>query len=134
MLPRLLECGLNVSLNSDDPAIFNTTLTEEFQQCAEAFGFNVDHVQQLVLNGVHAALLPIDEKSALRERVIGAFARLRNSLKLPPQREVTYGINNTEISAPEPVVVVETPIFSIKQLKKDLYLITWLAMPSPCRC
>ncbi|MBX3065467.1 MAG: adenosine deaminase [Anaerolineae bacterium] len=130
-LPRLLECGLNVSLNSDDPAIFNTSLTGEYQKCVETFALNADHVQQLILNGVHAALLPVDEKSALRERVIGGFARLRNTLKLPPLQEANYGSRSIEPTFEPAQVIVETPIFSIKRLKDDLFLITWLAMPSP---
>ena len=42
MLPQLMQDGLYVTLNSDDPPMFNTTLTNEYIQAAEVGGFDVD--------------------------------------------------------------------------------------------
>jgi aminodeoxyfutalosine deaminase len=44
-LPRLLAEGLLVTLNSDDPPVFNTTLTEEYLKAAEVFHFDVEAVK-----------------------------------------------------------------------------------------
>lgn len=38
-LPRLMEAGLAVSLGSDDPPLFGTTLIEEYRRCAATFGW-----------------------------------------------------------------------------------------------
>lgn len=57
-LPRLLELGLCVTLNSDDPPLFNTTLTDEYRRCVQAFGWNAETVAQLAQNAVYAASLP----------------------------------------------------------------------------
>ncbi|MDB5077147.1 MAG: adenosine deaminase [Chloroflexi bacterium] len=76
-LPRLLDEGLYVTLNSDDPPMFNTSLTREYLDAARAFGFTAGDVERLVLNGVDATLLPEAERSALRARFETEFSRLR---------------------------------------------------------
>jgi adenosine deaminase len=68
-LPRLMAEGLYVTLNSDDPPMFNTTLTHEFEVCSTAFGWTEDTLRQLTLNAAQATLLPADEKAALIKRV-----------------------------------------------------------------
>ena len=40
-LPRLLDEGLYVTLNSDDPPMFDTTLTDEYLKSAAVFGLDV---------------------------------------------------------------------------------------------
>jgi adenosine deaminase len=61
-LPRLLEEGLFVTLNSDDPPMFNTSLTEEYQRVSETFGFDPNQLKQFVFNAINASVLPEDEK------------------------------------------------------------------------
>ncbi len=76
-LPRLLDEGLYVTINSDDPPMFNTTLTDEYLQIADTFGFDVDRIETLVLNAVRAALLPAEKKMAMERSFTAEFARLR---------------------------------------------------------
>ena len=76
-LPRLLDAGLYVTLNSDDPPMFNTTLTGEYQAAAETFGMGAAALDRLALNGLHAALLPPAARHALEREFIAEFARLR---------------------------------------------------------
>ncbi len=64
-LPRLLDAGLSVTLGSDDPPMFNTTLTDEYIRCANTFGFDRQTIIDLNLNGLRKSLLPAHEKSAL---------------------------------------------------------------------
>ncbi len=82
-LPRLIDAGLAVTLNSDDPPMFNTTLTREYGQAALAFGFDADMLERLVLNGALAACLPGVEKEALASSLRAEFARLRAFHDLP---------------------------------------------------
>lgn len=79
-LPRLLEAGLYVTLNSDDPPMFNTTLTNEYLACRAAFGWDRAFIQRLVLNAVDATLLPDVERAAMRAAFEAEFARLDASL------------------------------------------------------
>lgn len=65
MLPRLLAEGLTVTLNSDDPPMFNTTLTGEYLAAAHTFGLSLADLRQLVLNAAQASLLPTEKKAIL---------------------------------------------------------------------
>ena len=79
-LPRLLAEGLYVTLNSDDPPMFNTTLTDEYLQAAEAFDLGPAEIEGLVLNALRASLLPADRKAALEAEFAVAFAALHADL------------------------------------------------------
>jgi adenosine deaminase len=76
-LPRLLDAGLYVTLNSDDPPMFNTTLTDEYLRSAAVFGLDVGMVEQLVLNAVRASFLPHSVKANLERDFYAEFGRLR---------------------------------------------------------
>lgn len=64
-LPRFLEAGLNVTLNSDDPAMFGTSLEREFALATSAFGLTFPQVVELSENAIHAAFLPEDQRADL---------------------------------------------------------------------
>jgi adenosine deaminase len=74
-LPRLLAEGLKVTVNSDDPPMFNTDLTTEFVRLHQAFGLGEAEVRQLSLNAIDATFLPAPEKAALRARFDAAWAQ-----------------------------------------------------------
>jgi adenosine deaminase len=76
-LPRLIEAGLYVTLNSDDPPMFNTSLTGEYLAVAQAYGWGADELERLALNAVRVALLPATERAALEAQFATEFARLR---------------------------------------------------------
>jgi adenosine deaminase len=75
-LPVLVEEGLFVTVNSDDPALFNTSLTEELWLCVEVFGMDKEMIKQLTFNAARASLLPDIEKQDLLERVERGFSAL----------------------------------------------------------
>jgi len=64
-LPRFLAAGLNVTLNSDDPAMFGTSLEEEFLRSARAFRLSRQALAGLVRNALRAAFLSEVEKQEL---------------------------------------------------------------------
>jgi aminodeoxyfutalosine deaminase len=72
-LPALIHAGAYVTLNSDDPPMFNTTLTNEYQVGVREWGWDQAMIRSLVFNAVNATLLPEPEKNALRESVAGFF-------------------------------------------------------------
>ncbi len=76
-LPKLIDAGLYVTLNSDDPPLFNTTLNDEYVTCAGVFGFDAAAMEHLSLNALRASLLPPAQRHVLERRFIGDFARLR---------------------------------------------------------
>jgi len=80
-LPRLIDEGLYVTLNSDDPAMFNTTLTDEYLQAAKIFGFDSARVEQFVMNAAHVTLLPTEQKQILIQRLQTGFSRLHDQIE-----------------------------------------------------
>jgi aminodeoxyfutalosine deaminase len=78
------EAGVLVTVNSDDPPLFGTTLTDEFLVLARHWGYDVDGIQRIALNAVDAAFLPKEEKAQMRIEFVEEFARLREELGLPP--------------------------------------------------
>jgi adenosine deaminase len=68
-LPILMDEGLSVSINSDDPPYFNTTLTDEWIRCAETFEFNTDILFTLCQGAVNKSFLADTEKSVLRKKI-----------------------------------------------------------------
>ncbi|MCG5215056.1 adenosine deaminase [Streptosporangium sp. KLBMP 9127] len=67
-LPRLLKEGLFVTLNSDDPPMFGTTLTGEYRVAAEVFGLDDAALAGLARNAVHASFLdPVGKQAILTE-------------------------------------------------------------------
>jgi adenosine deaminase len=76
-LPRLLQEGLYVTLNSDDPPMFNTTLNQEYLEVARAFQLGADTLEQLSLNAVRASLLPASARSDMERSFQIEFGRLR---------------------------------------------------------
>ena len=51
-----------LTLNSDDPAMFRTSLVEEYALVQEAFGFTDEHLRELARNSFEASFLPAEKK------------------------------------------------------------------------
>jgi adenosine deaminase len=62
----LVEAGLNVTLNTDDPEMFHTDLAESYVHVMQNLGWNVDQACKLSLAGVDASWLDKSAKCALR--------------------------------------------------------------------
>ncbi len=64
----LFESGVMVTVNSDDPTMFHTTLSDEYLILLRDLGFTPEDVKTLSLNGVEASFLPEAEKNVLRAK------------------------------------------------------------------
>lgn len=62
---RLRRAGVEVSVNTDDPALFDTTLSDEFLRLAEVHGYGPEEVAGLALAAVAHSFLPAPEKARL---------------------------------------------------------------------
>jgi adenosine deaminase len=62
-LKRLLDAGLCVTVNSDDPAYFGGYVLENYLACAAALGLTRDELAQLAANSIRASLLPAEAKA-----------------------------------------------------------------------
>ncbi|MGW1061722.1 adenosine deaminase [Micromonospora rubida] len=68
-LPRLVEAGVLVTINSDDPPMFGTTLDDEYAVAARLLGLGPDGVAALAKAAVTAAFLEPGEKSRLTAEI-----------------------------------------------------------------
>ena len=75
-LPRLLAEGLVVTLNSDDPPMFNTTLTNEYMKAADAFGFTKEDFVRFNRTTLQVSLLPEKQKLELSETMEREYQEL----------------------------------------------------------
>jgi len=61
--------GLMITLNTDDPAMFSTTLNNEYQLAQDHFGFTDEHLRELAQNSFEASFLPAEKKVSLIRRL-----------------------------------------------------------------
>lgn len=64
-LKKLLELGLCVTVNSDDPAYFGGYVNENFQAVFEALNLSQDDIYQLAKNSFQASFLTQEEQQSL---------------------------------------------------------------------
>jgi len=81
-LRRFWDAGAYVTVNSDDPPLFNTTLNQEYRVLVDEFGFGANELEQVSLNAVRASFLPESQKSELERAFRQEFIRLRRELAL----------------------------------------------------
>lgn len=62
---RYFDHGLMVTLNTDDPAMFRTSLSREYAIAQEEFGFTDEHLRELARNSFEASFLPAEKKLSL---------------------------------------------------------------------
>lgn len=61
-LKKLVEAGCPVTINTDDPTLFQTTLTDEYLHAVNDCGLTIDELRECVLNAVRASYLNKKEK------------------------------------------------------------------------
>lgn len=62
------EQGLLISVNTDDPKMFNTSLADEYRLLTERCGFSRANICKLILLAVQSSWLPEGQKQLLRDR------------------------------------------------------------------
>ena len=67
--------GLMITLNTDDPALFGTSLAREYQFAQDTFGFTEEHLRELARNSFEASFLPAEKKLELLSLFDAAAAR-----------------------------------------------------------
>lgn len=59
---RYFDEGLMLILNTDDPAMFRTSLVDEYDLVQKNFNFSDDHLRELARNSFEASFLPPEKK------------------------------------------------------------------------
>jgi len=73
---RYFDQGLMLTINSDDPAMFRTSLAAEYGLVQETFGFTDEHLRELARNSFEASFLPPDRKIEFLNLFDAAIPRL----------------------------------------------------------
>ncbi len=81
-LRRLYNAGVPVTINSDDPPLFNTTMNDEAKLLSVPFNFDINTIDEILLNGVRCSFLPAEERQALEALFQAEIAKLRRELSL----------------------------------------------------
>lgn len=82
--PRMREAGLLATVNTDDPALSDVNLGQEYAAVAAAFGYGWDDMVQIALDGVDACWLDETDKATLRARVTAARPPSSLEASAPP--------------------------------------------------
>ncbi len=68
-LKAYFELGVMVTLNSDDPPMFRTSLAREYALAQAAYELTDEHLRELARNSFEASFLPADKKLAFLARI-----------------------------------------------------------------
>ena len=68
-LPKLIAAGIRVTLSSDDPPYFHTTIGREYDLAAEHFGFDEDALMAMTRNSIAAAFVDQETRQRLLARL-----------------------------------------------------------------
>jgi adenosine deaminase len=69
----LYDRGIPVTVSSDDPLPFFTTIEREERLLVEQYGFSREELQRMTLGAAEAAFLPAHERAAIRATVLEGF-------------------------------------------------------------
>lgn len=76
-LRRLHEAGVTITINADDPPLFNTTLNDEVALLGGPFGFDIATIDEILLNGVRSTFLAPEERQSLEAAFRSEMAALK---------------------------------------------------------
>ena len=68
-LKAFFEEGLMITLNTDDPAMFQTSLCKEYELAQGEFGFTEEHLREIARNSFEASFLPVDKKVKFLQQI-----------------------------------------------------------------
>src|SRR5258706_14423037 len=71
----MFDSGAMITLNSDDPAMFGTSLAREYALAEQEFGFTREHLRELARNSFEASFLPPEKRLAFLDKLDAAPVR-----------------------------------------------------------
>jgi len=66
---KFFDEGLMITLSTDDPAMFQTSLNKEFEIAQQEFNFTEDHMRELARNSIEASFLPVEKKLRFMQQI-----------------------------------------------------------------
>ena len=66
---KFFDQGLMITLNTDDPAMFQTSLNREYEIAQQEFSFSEEHLRELARNSFEASFLPVEKKLRFLQQI-----------------------------------------------------------------
>ena len=66
---KFFDEGLMITLSTDDPAMFQTSLNREYEIARQEFAFSEDHLRELARNSIEASFLPVEKKLRFMQQI-----------------------------------------------------------------
>ncbi|HWX54471.1 MAG TPA: adenosine deaminase [Verrucomicrobiae bacterium] len=66
---KFFDGGLMLTLNTDDPPMFQTSLCKEYELVQKEFGFSNEHLRELARNSFEASFLPVEKKLRFLQQI-----------------------------------------------------------------
>ena len=66
---KFFDQGLMITLNTDDPAMFQTSLNREYEIAQQEFSFSEEHLRELARNSIEASFLPVEKKLRFLQQI-----------------------------------------------------------------
>jgi adenosine deaminase len=85
-IARQRDLGVLVTVNSDDPGMMGSDIADDYQAVQEAFGWDLETMEQLGFDAIEASWAPDQEKAALRQAFAVEYDALRAEFGLPARR------------------------------------------------
>ena len=67
--PQLKEAGCKVTLNSDDPTYFNTSIGHEYEKTHHHFGLSIKDLLNVTRTAIDAAFINDNQKTKLHFQI-----------------------------------------------------------------
>lgn len=81
-LARLYAAGVPLSVNSDDPSLFDTTLTDNLLTLSDPLDLSLEAIDDLLLNGVLQSFLEAEQKQHLEQVFRAEMHHLHSELQV----------------------------------------------------
>lgn len=79
-LPQLYRAGVVITVSSDDPPLFHTTLNDEISTLTHHFGLDISAIDEILLNSIRASFLPKARLHELEATFLSEMADLKAQL------------------------------------------------------
>jgi adenosine deaminase len=78
-LRDLWRTGVNIGLNSDDPGLFASDLSDEYRKVIQHCGFSLTDIHQTLHNSLAAAFLLASRKESVAQRLDDDWRKICHS-------------------------------------------------------
>ncbi len=68
-LKNLINAGVNVTINTDDPGVSNITLSDEYNLLIEKFNLDFKTIKKIMFNGINSSFTTNERKTKLKENL-----------------------------------------------------------------